>query len=250
MGVFLSLQPAWALSVNPGRTEISLKPGAKSRMMLTVTNEDKEDVQVQVSSKDWFVLPANKGLSSDQWIKIHGKELFILKPGENRKVSLTILCPKQAQGELVGMVSFTYQTRESSMVTPMISVSMYVEAAGTEQISGEITELSVLRWKGKVQAAVAIKSTGNVHLRPTGHILLNDASGKTVADYIVPEENPTYPGRTQGYFGQGADAALQPGHYQASANLMYRMVPFKADRGFTVAQDGNITMDDLKKQGS
>ena len=94
-------------------------------------------VQVDVSKKDWFIPDVNKKWTVHHWLDVHGPSQFNLKPGESKKVKLTISCPKEIVGEVVGMVSFLYQGEQKSMVTPMISVSMYVIAKGSEKMGGE-----------------------------------------------------------------------------------------------------------------
>jgi hypothetical protein len=85
--------PGRAMVITPARTEIHLAPGKSIKAVLTATNDDKVEVQVDLSTKDWFVLDANKALTVDKWIKIHGPMLFYLKPGLSRKVKLTVSCP-------------------------------------------------------------------------------------------------------------------------------------------------------------
>src|SRR4051812_6657605 len=92
----------WALSVTPSRTEVRLVPGTGTQAALEVTNDDHADVQVDVSKKDWFIPEANKKWTVDQWLDVHGPSQFKLKPGESRKVDLSIRCPKEVVGEVVG----------------------------------------------------------------------------------------------------------------------------------------------------
>ncbi|OGR90376.1 MAG: hypothetical protein A2992_09665 [Elusimicrobia bacterium RIFCSPLOWO2_01_FULL_59_12] len=236
----------WALSVSPGRTEVRLAPGASQRGALTTTNDSPDRQHVTLSTKDWFVLEANraKKLTVNTWLKLHGAKEFDLNPGESREVQFTVKCPKDARGELVGMVSFMHTPDQPSMMTPMISVSVYLEAAGTEQRAGEIERLAVRKWNNQIQAAVGVKSTGNVHLRPTGTIALEDSTRKEVARFPVKEGGPAYPGQGKGYFAKvPADFQLTPGRYTARADLSYRELSLKAEDGFNVTKDGQIEMD-------
>jgi len=243
LGWSCGVRPAQALTVSPGRTEIRLAPGEKMKMRLSAVNDSKEELQVTVSKKDWFVLDANKAWGVDQWMKINGPERFTLKPGQKREIPVTVTCPRGAQGELVGMASFLYQTLSPTMVTPVISVSIYLEVAGTEKVAGEITEVGVRRWQERLQAAVAVKATGTVHLRPTGEILLKDSDGRPVARFPVPEASPAYPGRVQGYLAQvPPDFTLAPGRYRAEAHLNYRDLALSAARDFVVSAKGQIQM--------
>src|SRR5437879_1322496 len=94
IGVVAALaSPGAALTITPSRTQVELAPGKKIKTVLTILNEAKDPVQVEVSEKDWFVLPANKQLKISDWMQIHGSQKFILKPQEKRKVKLTLRAP-------------------------------------------------------------------------------------------------------------------------------------------------------------
>ena len=250
MGLVSIAVSAWALSVSPGRTEIRLAPGKKIAAVITASNDTPDLLHVKLSTKDWFLLDANKtkNLVIDQWLKLHGKKEFDLKPGQSRKVKITARCPKEAEGELVGMVSFLYEKDPPSMVTPIISVSVYVEVAGTEKASGEIRQVAVQTWNNQIQLAVDLKSTGNVHLRPSGSFTVVDARGVEVATFPVKEGAPAYPGRDQGYFAQIPPGfKLASGRYAVKVSLQDRGLAFQAERGFQVLKDGKIQMDSEKK---
>ncbi len=234
---------AFALSVAPGRTEIRLAPGQNIKASLTVANDAKEIVQVEVSSKDWFVLEENKSFTVNSWLEIGGAHQFSLKPGERREVALRVTCPKNAQGELVGMVSFLYHASEPSMVTPVISVSIYTVVAGTEKISGEISELGIRSSQSAIQVAIGVKATGNVHLRPAGQVLIFNEKKELVSTIPIREGDPAYPGRERGYFGQDSSTKLVPGRYTLAANLVYRDVKLSKTTDFVVAKDGRIEAD-------
>src|SRR5437867_2555418 len=81
-------------------------------------------------------------------------------------------CARGAEGDLVGMVSFRYPGDELSTVTPMISVSVYLTVAGTEHRAGQINEVVVRRYPAGLLIGADVKATGNVHLRPSGRVIL------------------------------------------------------------------------------
>lgn len=240
-----SAMPASALTINPGRTQAELSPGGTMEAVLVATNDDPETIHVELSSKDWFVLEANKEnqLGVNTWLKILGKQKFDLKPKETREVKIALKCPEKAQGELVGMVSFLYRTDNPSMMTPVISVSVYLGALGTEKVSGEIEQVVVQKWNNAIQAVVDVKSTGNVHLRPMGIFIFEDKNGNEIARFSTKEGGPAYPGRNQGYFAQvPAEFKLERGRYRVRAELEYRGVILQERREFNVLKDGSIEM--------
>lgn len=248
--LFLSL-PAWPLSVTPGRTEVRIIPGNKTETYLTVVNDAKEDMNVGLETKDWFILEANKAnhLTVDTWLTVLGAKEFVLKPGKSRKIPIAVSCPKNAQGELVGMVSFVYQTHPPSMVTPVISVSVYLTAQGTEKTAGEIGDLVVRRLPQAVQAIATVKNTGNVHLRPSGVVLLVDDQGRQVDGLPIREGGPAYPGRDSPYGTYDMTLKLKPGHYLAKATLTSDGYSMVSERGFTVPGDGTQFKMDEKGAG-
>src|SRR5437016_5403782 len=85
----------WALTVTPAHTEIRLTPGTTTQAVLNVSNEDKAEVQVDVSKKDWFIPEPNKGMTVERWLDVLGPARFYLKPGESRNVNVTVSCPKE-----------------------------------------------------------------------------------------------------------------------------------------------------------
>jgi hypothetical protein len=235
----------WSLSVSPGRTEIRLSPSQKAAGQLMLLNEEQVPVHVALSTKDWFVLNANqaKKLTVDSWLKLQGSKEFDLKPGEQRQVKFRAHCPKDAEGELVGMISCLYTTHGPAMVTPMISVSVYLQVAGTEKRTGDIEQLAVRTWNHQFQVAASVVSTGNVHLRPTGTFRIMRA-GQEMASFLLKEGNPTYPGNRQGYFGDVPNGFhLDPGVYDLQADLMSGDLSLKKSRPFEVKSDGSIVMD-------
>lgn len=236
--------PLWALAVRPPRTEVHLTPGASTQVELTATNDDKVDVQVDVSKKDWFIPEVNKAWTVDRWLEVQGPAQFVLKPEETRRIKLTIRCPKELTGEVVAMTSFLYQTEKPSAVTPMISVSVYLMAAGTEKLSGEVQDITVRDWKGQINVTAKVKSTGNVHLRPSGRLIVLNAQGAELASLPVSEGQPTYPGSDALYFGTvPAEVKVSPGKYTARADLSYGSLKLQGSRDFTVMPDGKVQMD-------
>ena len=235
------LSGAWAFEVDPARQELRLRPDHSMTTKINVTNDSRDIVQVNVSEKDWFVLEQNKKFPVDTWLTIHGDKQFPLPPGQSRKVKVTVKAPKGAQGELVGMVSFLYQTKGMSMVTPIISVSVYALIEGTEKAGGAITELTLRDLGNKqLQAAVVVKASGNVHLRPAGHVSVVDDSGREVCRIDVPEAGPTYPGQDKGYFGVSPNTQLAPGHYLAKAELISTGLLMQATQDYQVSADGQL----------
>jgi hypothetical protein len=237
---------ALALSVTPPRTEVRLPPGGVTQIVLTVSNPHAEPYDVELSQKPWFVYPDNKKIQVQDWMELPGKKQFRLKPGKSRDIKISIRCPKEAVGELMGMVSFAYQGLQASMMTPMISTAVYLEVTGTEKVLGEIVALGAGTRNGRFQVAAQVKATGNVRLRPVGSLQILDDKGAPVADYAVPEAQPLFPGQARDCVGQGPSKPPAAGHYTLSAKLVSGPLELKEERGMVVKANGDVDMEAKK----
>ncbi len=238
--------PAWGLVVTPARTEVRIVPGTKTQVKLDITNDDPVDVIVDVSKKNWFIPETYKEWTVDKWLTVKGPKSFTLKPGEAQQIKINLECPEAMKGEVVGMVSFLYKADPKAMITPMISVSMYLIAAGHEQISGSIEDLFVRAFDGRLSATVKIKASGNVHIRPQGEITILDKKGAVVARMPVPEGQPAYPGQDSLFGAQTpADVTFAPGSYLLKVNLTYQNLVLNKERPFKVLKNGQVEMGDM-----
>ena len=237
---------AFALSVSPPHTEVSLPPGGVTTAIISVMNPHAEVYDVELSEKPWFIYPDNRKIAVADWLILPGKKHFRLKPGKSRDVKITIRCPKDAVGELMGMVSVAYQGMQASMITPMISTAVYLEVKGTERYAGEVLSLAAGMQNGRFQVSAQIKATGNIRLRPAGTIrLLNDQS-QAISLYTVPESSPLFPGTLKDFSANGPDKALPAGRYTLSADLRSGTLELLANQEFVVKANGDIEL--VKKE--
>ena len=234
---------ACALAVAPPRTEVSLPPGGRTTAIITVANPDQEAYEVELSEKPWFKYPDNQRITVPDWLKLPRRTHFKLNPGKNHEIKITLECPKDAVGELMGMVSVAYQGMTPSMITPMISTAVYLRVLGTEKNLGDFLALTAVRRNGAFQVLAKIKATGNVRLIPSGGVQLLDNAGKTVAVYRIPEGQPLFPSQEREYLAQGPSAPPPAGRYRLVADINSGTLNLKAERGFEVKPDGSVQMD-------
>lgn len=244
-GVLLgsAMAASQALTITPARTEVLLAPGQSMKSRFEVLNETHRPVRVELTQKDWFVLPQNGGIASEQWLKLKGKKSFRLNPGERRQVPMKIRCPEGAQGDLVAMASFAYQGDEPSPIQPMISVSVYLTVAGTEKREGEIRQLLIAKKGDAWRLGAVVGSTGNVHLRPSGRIQLRDAQGRALLDASIKSGEPVYPGEERKFSTDLVTQSLAPGRYTASAEFESKDWKAALQRDVMVRPDGELEMD-------
>jgi hypothetical protein len=222
-----SIGKAVALQVSPPRIEFFLNPSQSASSSFTVTNDLPEPVRVHVSSKDWFVLPANKGITVGDWMTL-GQKQFDLDVGESRDVSFSVRAPSvpaPAQGSLVGMASFLQETQNGTGVSTIISASVYITLKGTEKKDFAVKNLGLRVKDGQFQAGVVVENKGNLHLRPQGRIELRDKRGAVVASVQFQEGRPVYPGQERNYVGAAPWPSPRPGIYKAVLLLQLWDIP-------------------------
>ena len=81
-----------------------------------------------------------------------------------------------------------------------------------------------------------VMATGNMHLRPSGSLLIFDDKGTQVAQYTVPQKDPVYPGQTRGFIGarQFNESALPLGAYVLKAHLVSGDLQLDAQKKFQI----------------
>ncbi|MCG3204694.1 MAG: hypothetical protein KCHDKBKB_01409 [Elusimicrobia bacterium] len=208
----------WALSMTPSVQSFNVKPGESVGGEVSVTNTDGETLQIVPVTKNWFVLPANKAIKVEDWLKMHSNS-FELKDGETKKIKFTVKAPKKAQGELVGMLSFRTKSDSRSTVEFMLSGAVYAVIIGTEKLSGDIRAMMVNPSTDSVQAGILVRNTGNVHLRPHGIMQIANDKDQLVANVELEHGQPTYPGNERPYMGVVKDLRMSPGKYWAQIEL-------------------------------
>lgn len=243
LSIALSVSHAWALSVAPARTDARLDPGAKTIVVLTVSNPHTNKQDVELTSKPWFKYPDNTQIQVSDWLILPRKTRFSIKPGKSRDVEITLKCPKDAVGELMGMVSFSSQEEKGSMLTSMVSAPIYLRVIGTEKNTGELVALGAGTRQGVFQIGAQVKATGNVRLRPVGTISLIDANGALIADYLVPEATPIFPSQTHDCPAQGPAAAPPAGRYTLKAHLTSGSLELNGESHIVVKANGEVSLE-------
>ncbi len=242
--IITTLVPAaWALSVSPGRTEVRLAPGAKTHIVVYVQNPHEEGYDVQLSQKKWVDYPDNKDINLEDWLILPKKKQFHIKAGQKLPIELDVVCPKDAVGELMGMVSVSYQGVKGGTLTSMISTPVYLRVKDREKISGRIAALGAGTHEGVFLIAAKVSATGNVRLRPVGTIDLLNEEKEIMATYIVPERAPIFPGQTIDCVGQGPARAPKAGKYLLKARLTSDSLEMKDEQWFSVNKKGEVQIE-------
>jgi hypothetical protein len=171
-------------------------------------------MDIELTSKDWFVLPENQAYSAKDWLTF-AEQKISLKVGESRNLKFFVDVPKKAQGELVGMLSHNIQTETSGNIQKVLSVAIYAAVAGTEKMKATLKGIMISPSTGTLAVGVLIQNDGNVHIRPVGRLQIQNEKGQVVANIELPKEKPIYPGKEAVSSGQVSLFKLDAGRYKA-----------------------------------
>jgi hypothetical protein len=231
---------AGAITIGPSRLEVSLPPGEIAEADYYVQNDTDAPMRVLVEPENWFRDAYNYGsLAIGDWITLDTYE-FALEPKEIKKLKLIVRVPTDVKGERVAQIFFTSivggdkeGTREGG-VRARLGAILYVAIKGTEKVSARIKEITAVKAREngaeKLKIGVRMKNRGNIHLRPTGKVVIKDESGRSVSELDLLPARALLPNRENTYYAYLEDpGTLKPGKYKIYARVDYGMV-FDYDR--------------------
>jgi hypothetical protein len=192
--------PIENISGNPGQTlKLTVKLRNISKTYLVVSNQVNDFVAAGEDGTPKILLKNNDNdnpYSIRQWVG--PLPSFTVSPGHIKDLPVTITIPKNASpGGHYGVIRFTgtAPNLKGSGVSLSASLGMLVllRVNGPVQEKLSIDEFSVnhggktgsLFESGPVNFVEKIKNSGNIHEEPTGHIVIKNMFGKTLAGLNV-----------------------------------------------------------------
>lgn len=230
-----------ALEVTPTYQVFRLKAGAKTTGTLTLTNSEDGELMVTPSVKDFYVLPENKGIKTEDWLRIEGGP-FPLKTGESHTVMFTVHPPKKAKGEVAGNLHFATKGAKTGMVSLNLSLAVYAAIEGTQKPKLKIPAVAI-QISSDTEVGFFAVNEGNVHLRPRGYIQVFDDKDQLQMNVEINDGHPALPGKPRFYKGLVTNFALPAGQYRADINLEDVDWGFplpREKRKFLVKLDGTV----------
>jgi hypothetical protein len=214
----LAPRSVFALQVAPTYQMFALSAGEKIHGELTLTNNDDLDINVEPGTKEWFTSTINKNLKPDDWLKV-SRDQFVLKAGESKRISFSVVAPKKAVGELNAMLSFETKKQNSPNISFRLSVAIYATIKGTEKVQGQVGGVAVIP-SSDTTVAVLVQNPGNVHLRPRGFVEIRDTKGQQVANVEIDQGAPVFPGMERPFEGRIRNFRIPTGEYVAHISMM------------------------------
>lgn len=191
-------QLAAAITLSPPIIDTSAMPGEIITPQVSVSNDSSLPITLsgsveafRASSRPGVAefFPSDTGLPT--WINLEEKEI-LLKPGEGKKIMLTIRVPENVEpGSYYAAVFWSTKSGANhgsgASVTSKLGTLIFLRVAGDATEKLEILSFSPMKnifWSLPAAFGANVKNTGNVHLIPRGELVIRSFFGKQVA--ILP----------------------------------------------------------------
>lgn len=179
--------------VSPVTNTVQVSPGGRHMAEYTVANRSDKPVTVNVSARTWFSLPENSQINIEDWLNL-GTPQITIGPNRKNKVEVAIDVPKEAVGELAGMIYFAPKREKDQTIGTSYGVSLYVFVQGTEVIDPQIGDISISRNGDRNYLAVKIENKGNIHFRPRISAVVT--AGDVREEVSLPFGKPIFGGQS------------------------------------------------------
>jgi len=150
---------------------------------------------------------------------------FVLSPGEQKTVNIKVTPPPNAQGGIYGTILVTEMPLETEGANVVnvgrIAVGVLLTLTGPSTKRGEITSIDMSQKKSgePIEIKVMFKDTGNIHFEVTGRAIIEDKSGKQLAQLSLGKHLVIPPGGDRLFSGGWQTEGLNPGDYTIKAEM-------------------------------
>ncbi len=214
------------IAVQPTVTEMSVAQGKTVEGIYTVINTGTDEMIVTIKPVDWLEKYLKQESTADvnTWLSFDKTE-FSVSPGEMKKIKYTVTVPYKLMEEQVAQVYFAFRNKEQAeMFKTRLGVIFYLGIKGKEHLEASVDKVQI-NTSGNEDgtynirtAAVTIKNSGNVHIRPFGVVRVRK-NHEEVARVEIKSGKGIYAGKTDIVYGIGEDIKLTPGTYEAEAEI-------------------------------
>jgi hypothetical protein len=193
--------PQSALGVAPAIIEVVLEPGKTKETTVSVFNITNFPLPVKGNiraflNEDPLLNPeqtAKETFDASSWFKLEPAD-FILQPREKRDIKIIIVTPKKAEpGGHYATIYFQpllpveVLSPQTAYLTARIGVLVFLIVKGdlNEQASLGNLQTASFRQFGPVDFKIPFKNEGNIHLMPSGEIVMSNFRGREVAKLSI-----------------------------------------------------------------
>ncbi|MFH1593653.1 MAG: hypothetical protein ABID09_03025 [Candidatus Omnitrophota bacterium] len=252
MGLLICVHQSYAIIIGPSRLEVSMAKGETAEIDYYAQNEAEAPIHVAVEAENWFKGTEAYDIKPEDWLELSISE-FDLEPMEIKKLKLIVKVPQDATGEMVAQIFFSSGVTGESVlpgaIRARLGAILYVAIEGTEIVDGHIEDIVVARGiqgdEDALKIGVRVKNEGNVHLRPTGSVVIEDLNGEKILEKNIASGRAVLPGQDFLYYALPDKTKLSKGEYKVKATVKYGTL-FKVEKTstfeklFKVGVDGEV----------
>ncbi|MHB8793748.1 MAG: COG1470 family protein [Thermoleophilia bacterium] len=192
--------------ISPTKVELEIKPGESAEREIAVANRTGSTITIEFSMEDFegstdpsqatvFFGDEDSSWGARKWLEPELASI-VLKQGETVTFRTKINVPKNAEpgGHYAALFAFsTYETEDESgtaiNITSRVGTLFLIKVAGTAVETGNLSkpEISTFSEYGPIDIGLIFNNEGNIHLKPSGRVIITNILGQSVAEIAVPE---------------------------------------------------------------
>ncbi len=231
------------LTISPFLIEETVKPGQNFTKIITLTNNSDKEQIISIQLKDFqmkedskeivFLPPGSEKTSLLYWLKIPAENIKLL-PGESKKISFNFQIPEGlSAGSYYGAIIFSSQNPdifpEQTIEEKRVQVGTIHQVgvfAFFRFLEGGVEEAAIKEFKTEknyyynipfeIRFLSRIENLGNIYLKPSGLIKIQNIFGKEITSLsfnsenlmILPSASRLFENSWQGKFGFGKYTAI------------------------------------------
>lgn len=192
--------------ISPTKVELEMKPGESASRDIMVVNRTGSTLTIEFSMEDFegsvdpaqatvFLGDENSAWGARKWLEPEISSI-VLKHGETVTLHTKINVPKNAEpgGHYAALFAFsTYETENEQgsaiNITSRVGTLFLIKVAGNVLEEGNLSKPEVSRFSeyGPIDIGLVFNNQGNVHLKPSGRVIITNILGQAVAEIPVAE---------------------------------------------------------------
>ena len=192
--VYAQEQPTQsALSVAPAIIELVLKPGEVKETKISITNVTNFPLPIKGAVKAFIMedilitgTESKEMFDASSWFLLEPSD-FILQPRETKEVEVMVITPVGAEpGGHYATIYFQpllpveVLSPQTTYLTVRVGVLAFLIVKGDINEKASLGDLQTAGFRqfGPVEFKIPFKNEGNIHLTPSGEILIKDFRGR------------------------------------------------------------------------
>lgn len=192
--------------ISPTKVELELNPGESATRDIVVANRTGDAITISFSMEDFegshdpaeatvFLGDDDSAWGARKWLEPEIPSI-VLKHGETVTFSTRVNVPRNAEpgGYYAALFAFsTYESEDEQgsviNITSRVGTLFLIKVAGDVIEDGTLNKPEVPWFSeyGPIDIGLVFNNNGNVHVKPSGRVMITNLLGQTVAEIPVSE---------------------------------------------------------------